>query len=275
MPHSEETDRPSLGLICGSKYSLVVDAGNSPNHVKEFLSEVNQLNAAIPPLKYVVITHFHWDHMFGIKEMNLITIAHSNTVSEIEKMKSLKWDDASLEEYCISGIYNEFTINCIKKEMPDREAFEIGDIDITYEDCLVINLGDLKCIVKAIGGDHTKDASVIYVPEERVLFLGDCVYGGRYHDAYGYTKEKLYPMIDNIREFDAEFYIISHEEIYDKKEMDKFIIQITTAEQIVGSTTSIEAAEHSYVTRYNKQPSEDEKFYIGCFVDVNKARSGI
>ena len=36
IPNDSKTDRPVLGLICGDKYSLVVDAGNSPTHANEF-----------------------------------------------------------------------------------------------------------------------------------------------------------------------------------------------------------------------------------------------
>lgn len=63
MPQDERTDRPALGLICGSKCSLVVDAGISPSHTKEFMSHIEKLD--VPSPKYVVITYFHWDHVFG------------------------------------------------------------------------------------------------------------------------------------------------------------------------------------------------------------------
>ena len=33
LPSMEETDRPVLGYIKGDRYSLMVDAGNSPKHV--------------------------------------------------------------------------------------------------------------------------------------------------------------------------------------------------------------------------------------------------
>ena len=46
MPHEDKTDRPVLGLICGDKYSLIVDAGNSPNHAMEFLLNIAELKVA-------------------------------------------------------------------------------------------------------------------------------------------------------------------------------------------------------------------------------------
>ena len=56
-----ETDRPSLGYVLSdSGRSIVVDAGNSPNHYNEFLNCLRENNLPIPSL--CVITHSHWNH---------------------------------------------------------------------------------------------------------------------------------------------------------------------------------------------------------------------
>jgi glyoxylase-like metal-dependent hydrolase (beta-lactamase superfamily II) len=269
MPCSEETDRPTLGLICGDKYSLIVDSGNSPTHAKEFLAELNTMS--IPPVKYLVITHWHWDHVFGIKDMNLVTISHENTKEKLEEMKGYKWDDASLDKYVKEGIYNDFTIDCIKKEIQDRDNFTLGELDITYKDSIEIDLGGVTCIVKAVGGTHTEDSSVIYVPKERVIFLGDCVYGTRYNGEYGYTQEKLLPMIDEIEKFEADYFIISHQELYNRKDINEFWSQLRDTGKIVGTDTSSEEATKRFAETYNRMPSEDEAFYIKCFANVNMA----
>jgi glyoxylase-like metal-dependent hydrolase (beta-lactamase superfamily II) len=270
MPHSTETDRPSLGLVCGDKYSLLIDSGNSPKHAKEFLDETRKVTIA--PLKYLIITHFHWDHVFGIKEMKLVTISHEDTREELEKLKSRKWDDASMEKYIADGIYEEFTIECIKKEIPDRENFIIGDLDMTFKDSIQIDLGGVTCIIKAVGGDHTDDSSVVYVPEEKVLFLGDCVYGRRYNGAYGYTMERVNKLIESVKEFDAEHYLISHENLYNRQQIEEFWDQLKSAGEITGDGTSAEEAIEKYAVKYGSQPSEDIAFYIKCYTDVNRAR---
>jgi len=272
MPHSTETDRPSLGVICGNKCSLIVDSGNSPNHAKEFLAELGSMD--IPPVKYLLITHWHWDHIFGIKEMDLVTIAHENTKEKLEEMKKLKWDNIALEKYLKDGTFTEFTIECIKKEIPERDNFTIGDLDVTYKDRLEIDLGEVTCIVEAVGGDHTSDSSVIYIPEEKVVFLGDCIYGSRYKGVYGYTMEKLFPMIDKIEEYNADYYIISHEEIFNQNDMSELWNQLKSTGKIVGKNTSVEEAVERFSNAFGRPPSEDETFYINCFANVNKAING-
>ena len=149
MEHRDETDRPILGLISGTKYSMIIDSGNSPKHAKEFLRELEQVDIA--PVKYLVLTHHHWDHVLGIKEMNLITIAHEKTKEEFDKMRDLKWDDKSMDEHIEKEIFNEFAVKCMKKEIEDRDNFSLGEIDITYKDSLAIDLGGLTCILKHMG----------------------------------------------------------------------------------------------------------------------------
>lgn len=217
MTHKNDTDRPILGLVCGEKYSLIIDSGNSPNHAKEFLAEVNKLN--VPPVKYLVLSHYHWDHTFGIKEMNLITIAHEKTKHEIDRMRNLNWDDTSLEEHVKKEIISENCLKCIKVEIEDRENFKMGEVDITYTDSLEIDLGGLTCILNSVGGTHTDDSTIVYIPEEKVMFLGDCMYGRRYKGLYGYDREEQLKMIDKIEKHYAEYYVISHEPVCHRKEI--------------------------------------------------------
>lgn len=36
LPNQDEKDRPTLGLVCGDQYSLIIDAGNSTQHALDF-----------------------------------------------------------------------------------------------------------------------------------------------------------------------------------------------------------------------------------------------
>ena len=64
----QETDRPYLYYIKGSDYSVAVDAGQSKEHVKEFYQAILKEGMKLP--KYTIITHWHWDHTFGLPYIN-------------------------------------------------------------------------------------------------------------------------------------------------------------------------------------------------------------
>ena len=64
LPGEQRTDRPLLYYIRGDRYSVAVDAGNSRAHVELFYSALTA--AGLPLPKLTVLTHWHWDHTFGL-----------------------------------------------------------------------------------------------------------------------------------------------------------------------------------------------------------------
>ena len=119
--NNDETDRPALGLVCGNDCCLVIDSGNSPKHAKELKKEIESMN--LPPVKYLVVTHHHWDHTLGLSEWNVVTIANEITYEYMKTYCSLKYDDSSLEEAKKINIFNDFSIKCIKEEIEQRDKF--------------------------------------------------------------------------------------------------------------------------------------------------------
>lgn len=98
------------------------------------------------------------------------------------------------------------TAHMLKMEMPgDRRGFRICPPDLIYESKLAVDLGDLTCIIQWIGGDHAADSAVIYVPERKVAFIGDCLYLRHADQA---TVRKL---SEQLLSFPAEVYVDSHE----------------------------------------------------------------
>lgn len=268
MPHSEQTDRPVLGLICGDKCSLVVDAGNSENHAEEFLKEVDKLNIA--PLKYLVITHWHWDHVFGMSRMNITSICQQNTKEKLIQMQNMKWDDISLDERVNSGEEIEFCRDMIKLELPNRENLVIGSSDITFNESLEIDLGGVTCNIENVKGDHSIDSSIVYVQEDKVMFLGDCICEDIYNGNWSYSKKKLFPMIDKVRNYDVEWYVSSHNVPETRAQMDNFINHLFEIGNAVGSGVSYEEALKEFRKVLGKNPSEDDVYYLNSFINGNK-----
>lgn len=263
MEHTEETDRPALGLIIGDNYSLVVDAGASPRHAKEFQAEIEAMK--VPPVKYLVLTHYHWDHVLGLSEWNMATIAHIATEEQVDRYRNMKYDDASLEQAKSKGIYSEFSIGCIKKEIEDREHFTVGKIDAFYNDCMKIDLGGTTCILRHIESPHTNDTTILYVPEEKTMFLGDCIYGGTKDGIYYYDPEKLSHMIDAIEQYEADYYLCAHETLCSREEIVSFWQQLQRSHELAMNCPSLKEALAQYRQKYGEEPSEDIETYIKCF----------
>jgi metal-dependent hydrolase (beta-lactamase superfamily II) len=84
-PFEKERDRPILGYIKGDNWSLAVDAGHSEAHTMEFYSALKEADLPLPEL--TVLTHWHWDHTFGMHSVNGLCISNQLTESHLKYFK--------------------------------------------------------------------------------------------------------------------------------------------------------------------------------------------
>lgn len=265
-------DRPVLGLVIGEKYSLIIDSGNSRLHTKEFIREARKI--ATSPIKYLVITHWHWDHVFGIywanKELDITTICNNLTDEKIRYLKKLKWDDYSLEKRVSTGEEIEFCREHMKIEMPELNDIVIERCNLIFNKEISIDLGGITCDIIVVGGDHSKDSTIVIAKDEKVCtFLGDCLYVDMYHGNWSYSREKLYPMLKTLLDINSMWYIPSHHNMYSKEEFRGYVKYLKGIGDIVGDITNHEVAIEAFQKYKFRDSTNDEAYDIGCFVEGN------
>jgi glyoxylase-like metal-dependent hydrolase (beta-lactamase superfamily II) len=195
------TDRPILGVIAGLRATLLIDAGNSEAHARVLLRELARIDA--PPPAFVALTHWHWDHVFGTAALELPTFAHVETRRIVTEM-------AALDERVADGREIAFCRDMIKAELPDRSGLRIRPPEIGFSESIELDLGGVTCRIVHVGGDHAADSTLVYLPEDRIVFLGDCIYPAIYAPARHYTGAKLFPLLDRLLAFDADCYLAGH-----------------------------------------------------------------
>lgn len=221
LPNEEETDRPVLGYINGDKYSLAVDAGNSSKHVEKFYDELKNANLRLPD--YSVITHWHWDHTFGMHAVSGKTISGKLTNAKLKEVSAWKWSDEDMKERLGTGEDIEFCDRCIKLEYSDREAIKVVTSDIEFSGRLKIDLGGIHCEIMEINAPHSEDSVLIYVPEERVIFVGDADCGDYYNNGGKYDKDKLEIYIELTKGIDFNTCVLGHDKPESREEVLKYL----------------------------------------------------
>lgn len=203
-------DRPSLGAVVGAHGVAVLDAGASPAHAAEFLAALNA--AGVGPPTQLVLTHAHWDHVFGLAAFRCPVIATRGTDARLAQMMTWDYSDAGLPGLVAAGHEIPFTAEHLPRELTDaqRAAQVLRRADLVVEASHQLDLGGVHCDVVHVGGDHADDACVIHVPEDRLLFLGDCLCDDLYHGPRHYTRARLLPLIARIEGFEAEILIEGH-----------------------------------------------------------------
>ena len=198
MPHEEERDRPNLGYVKGDKWSLAIDAGHSDVHTKEFYSLLEKEKLPLPSI--TVLTHWHWDHTFGMHEVNGLCIANDKTNEHLLECKNKIEKNGPDEFYAIN--------ESIRKEYVNNKKVVVTLADMIYSGEMTLDLGGCKVKIMQVESPHTDDATIVYVEEDKVLFLGDSTCsqfpnGGR--------DEKLaHKLADKIKEINPEICVEGH-----------------------------------------------------------------
>lgn len=187
---NDETDRPVLGYIRGKHHSLMFDAGSSPAHVRLYLRKLKEAGQREPD--FCAVSHWHWDHSFGmsfLKQREILTIAGEATNRKLQELSMWTWDDESMEERLKQGKDIAFVTEMIKKEYPDRKTIQVECANFVFEQRLVLDLGGIHCCLIHIGGPHSRDSVICYIPEEKILFLGDSAGADLYENEWTYIPE--------------------------------------------------------------------------------------
>jgi glyoxylase-like metal-dependent hydrolase (beta-lactamase superfamily II) len=179
--------------------------------------------------------------------------------------REIKYDDSSLELAKEQGIFNDFSIKCIQAEITGRENFIPGNVDLSFDGELTIDLGGITCEVRQVVSPHTDDSSLLYIPEEKTLFLGDSVYGQTIQGYNHFDDQLLFPLIDLIEEYDAEHYVCSHESVCSREEIVSYWEQLKTGFDIANTCSSLEEGLVENKKQFDTEPSDDDIFFMKSF----------
>ncbi len=151
---------PNVGAVVGPDSVLCVDARATPTAAGEWLAALRQVTDK--PVEWLVLTHYHAVRVLGASAFGARhTVAHSGTHAWIHERGAQDWESE----------YRRFP----------RLFSDAGSIpgltyaDVVFAETLVFELGDREVHVRWLGGGHTQGDSVVWLPEEQVLFAGDLV----------------------------------------------------------------------------------------------------
>jgi glyoxylase-like metal-dependent hydrolase (beta-lactamase superfamily II) len=186
----------------------MVDSGNSKDHVELFNEVVR--NEGLRKLERIVILHWHWDHILGMHAVEGITIAHKRTNDKLAELAMWEWTDSEMKKR-VAEVEIEFVDTCIRKEYPLLSEIGVVTSDISFNGYMEIDLGGIVAQLHHVISPHSDDSVCIFVPQEKVLFIGDAV-GVDYYNNCHLDKEKLRSLITATEGFDFDICVVGHAE---------------------------------------------------------------
>lgn len=191
--------KPAFILNCNAAFIvlddcvLVVDTHSKPSAARGLIEQIKTITDK--PVRYVVTTHFHWDHSQGVSAYpnawpgaeivsstatrdNIEQLAIPRMKAEIESLPSrisvLKTNLASATDPQ-QKLSIQSNIEQAEGYLGELRAMQVTLPTLTLDRSLVIHRKSKTVQIMWLGNAHTDGDVFIYLPREKVLFCGDAM----------------------------------------------------------------------------------------------------
>jgi cyclase len=194
----------NVGLIHTPNGIILIDTTSSPAEIQALL---NAREVSMEDVRLVVNTHSHSDHTWGNQLFTCPILAHRLCREQMQISLKNEWSSEMLQSTII-----ELEETDPKKAEEFRKVVEGLKIKLpnqVFDDRSEGELGGVKYEIIHFGG-HTPDLSVVWLPEERVLFASDLIFQGRYPYIFDADIPAWIGALSRLLEFEAEVIVPGH-----------------------------------------------------------------
>tara|TARA_Y100001970_G_scaffold71073_1_gene90401 strand:- start:4309 stop:5241 length:933 start_codon:yes stop_codon:yes gene_type:complete len=193
----------NTGFIIGDNSIIVIDAGPSYLYASNVIEIINSYSNL--PIKYLVVTHHHADHSFGISRY--LEINTEIIMAEAEAKRYFKYGSRSLrqlhnligEEWLLNTEINTF--NNLEKKYP-----------------INLDLGNRNITIELFEEGHSDGDLIIKDISSNILFVGDLVFNQRAPTSPHANIYNWKNYLDEIMNKDWDYLIPGHGNIIKNKE---------------------------------------------------------
>jgi glyoxylase-like metal-dependent hydrolase (beta-lactamase superfamily II) len=160
IPDANVSLVPNVGIVVGSRATLVIDPGLGRRNGETVLKEVAKVSKNTE--LYVASTHFHPEHTSGYLAFPPTAKYINSTVQEAE------WEQSGMQMIEMFSKRSPLTADLLK-DTTRRRA------DITFDREYKLDLGGVAVRFMLVGPTHTRGDTGFFVEGDGVLFSGDVV----------------------------------------------------------------------------------------------------
>jgi len=224
----------NAGIINLGEKTLIFDPFITPEAAKDLRSTAETLFNN--PITYVVNSHFHNDHIRG----NQVFIPGASIISttttreyiaknepkaiadeKIYAPKRLAQLKAELqtEKDSVKRIELVAWVGYFEALATSNSELKIKAPDITFEDKLILYGEEHTAELVEFGKGHTESDLILYLPKEKIVFMGDLLFIDNHPwMADGYP-ENLITTLNKILQMDADIFIPGHGKVGSKDDI--------------------------------------------------------
>ena len=173
-------------------------------------------------IRYLINTESHIDHIFGNHWFagESIVIGHENLKKTFWKIPPAF--NQTTYDYSVDVIRNQDPEGL--KYMPEEKDYIINMPQVTFSERMTLKLGDHTFELYYAPG-HSDANIIIYVPEEKVAFVGDTIFKDCQIWLHSAMPDELFKTLDFLNTLDVKYIVPGHgpvcgkEAIYENKQL--------------------------------------------------------
>jgi cyclase len=206
----------NAGFVVTHGGVVVIDSGLTHSSA---LTILGYIQAAAPdsPIRYVILTEHHSDHIFGahvFKARGAEIMAHKLTREFLES-QGRDYVQARITETPGGPEFGDTFYRNVELALPDRTID--GPTDLLAGN-------ELLKLIPTPG--HLADCISVYLPQKKILFAGDTIYSG-YPPTTKFGDERLWSewitSLERLKQLDVETIVPGHGPVCGKSEIDRNI----------------------------------------------------
>ena len=151
---------PNVGIVVGSRATLVIDPGLGKRNGETVLREVAKVSKHAE--LYIASTHFHPEHTTGYNAFPPTAKYINSTVQEAE------FEQSGMQMVQTFAGRSPLTAEILKDAVRRPAA-------ITFDRTYTLDLGGVRVRFVVVGPTHTRGDTAFFVEGDNVLFAGDVV----------------------------------------------------------------------------------------------------
>lgn len=182
-------------IIVNDDHAMLVDTSVSPAAARALVREIGE-EVTDKPIRYVFNSHYHFDHAHGnqifgpeveiighdfVRQMHLSNVLEQRTnrsftaglPAQIEDLRT----QVEAETDASERSRLETTLRVTEAHYTAIQETRPTPPTLTYSDSMTIHKGGREVQLHFVGRGHTGGDTMVFLPEERIVFTGDFFVG--------------------------------------------------------------------------------------------------
>ena len=251
----------NVAFLVTNEGVLVVDSGTSPEAGKLVMDEIAKKTGQ--PVKYLVLTHYHGDHTFGLQAFPAATVVVSqqNTADNMRSLNAPRIQGMlekrmpemiAAQKLKVEQLRNEKGKDLKQEEgrLQDLEA-RLGELKefrfvfpaVTFQTKLTVSLGGQEVEVVHFGRGHTDGDALVLFHGLKAVHMGDLFFNGSlpYIGAEaGADTANWLATLQRASGWDIEKFIPGHGPVSDKEGLQRMAAYLADLRQAVQDAIAAE-----------------------------------